>query len=103
MIKYLNRMLCGHVFTWSERRQRDVCARCGQKGRAGSAYAMLLRRELERRGDITLIQSQFIGVSGQVCGTTYEVTGPRPGQFCSLAEARRIFDRVSRRQSRELA
>lgn len=64
---------------------------------------MLLRRELERRGDITLIQSQFIGVSGQVCGTTYEVTGPRPGQFCELAEARRIFDRVSRAQSREVA
>ena len=37
MIKFLNRMLCRHVFTWSERRQRDVCVRCGQRGRATPA------------------------------------------------------------------
>lgn len=57
---------------------------------------MLLRRELERRGDFTLVQSQFIGVSGQVCGATYEITGSEPGHFCKLEEARRVFDRVSR-------
>ena len=54
---------------------------------------MLLRRELERRGDFTLVQSQVIGVSGQVCGTTYEITGSEAGQFCDLFEARKIFDR----------
>lgn len=59
---------------------------------------MLLRRELERRGDFTLVQSQFIGVSGQVCGTTYEITGPEPGHFHELFEARRVFERVWRAQ-----
>ena len=56
---------------------------------------MLLRRELERRGDFTLVQSQVIGVSGQVCGTTYEITGSEAGHFCDLFEARKIFDRLS--------
>jgi len=64
---------------------------------------MLLRRELERRGDVTLVQSQFVGVSGQVCGTTYEITGPEAAHFCDLLEARRIFDQMTRAQPLEAA
>ncbi len=37
MLKALERLLCRHQFGWSERRQAEVCYRCGlsRKVRAG--------------------------------------------------------------------
>lgn len=55
---------------------------------------MLIHTELERSGAWTLVRRQFVGVSGQVCGATYELRGPRPGLFGDLAEARAAFERA---------
>lgn len=30
MFKALKRLICNHQFWWSERRQAEVCYRCGQ-------------------------------------------------------------------------
>jgi len=53
---------------------------------------MLTRSEVARSGAVVLIKQQFVGVSGQVCSTTYELAGPRPGHYRDLAEARAAFD-----------
>lgn len=49
---------------------------------------MVITRELDRAGDRVLIQTQFIGVSGQVCSTVYELTGPTPEYFTDFIVAR---------------
>lgn len=59
---------------------------------------MLTRTELARSGDWTLVKQQLVGVSGQVCSTTYELTGPRPGHYSALADARAAFERESFRE-----
>ena len=48
---------------------------------------MITRRELERDEDRSLIEVQFVGVSGQVCSTTWELTGPNPCVFTSRERA----------------
>lgn len=53
---------------------------------------MFIRKELERRGDASLVKAQFVGINGQIERTTFEITGPRPGQFSDLATARTWFD-----------
>lgn len=58
---------------------------------------MLTRTELSRSGDWTLVRQQLVGISGQVCSTTYEITGPRPGHYSALADARAAFERASSR------
>lgn len=52
---------------------------------------MVIRTELEKAGEWTLLKQQFIGVSGQVCSETYELRGPRPAHFNDLNEARAAF------------
>lgn len=52
---------------------------------------MVIRTELEKAGDWTLLKQQFVGVSGQVCSVTYELRGPRPAHFNNLNEARAAF------------
>jgi hypothetical protein len=53
---------------------------------------MFIRKELERRGTSSLVKSQVVGDNGQIESTTFEITGPRPGQFSDLASARTWFD-----------
>lgn len=48
---------------------------------------MVIKRELARNGDRALVQTQFIGVSGQVCSVVYELTGPAPEYFTDYALA----------------
>lgn len=52
---------------------------------------MVIRTELAKAGEWTLLRQQFIGVSGQVCSVTYELRGPRPAHFNDLTEARAAF------------
>lgn len=52
---------------------------------------MVIKRELARVGDRALVQTQFIGVSGQVCSVVYELTGPEPEYFTDYALARRAL------------
>lgn len=52
---------------------------------------MVIKRELARAGDCVLMQTQFIGVSGQVCSTVYELTGPCPQHFTDYALAERAL------------
>jgi len=52
---------------------------------------MVIRRELARVGDRSLVQTQFVGVSGQVCSVVYELTGPTPQHFTEYAEAARAL------------
>jgi len=54
---------------------------------------MITRRELERAEDRSLIEVQFVGVSGQVCSTTWEIVGPEPGVFTSREKACAAFAR----------
>ena len=56
---------------------------------------MLIRTELGRAGDWILVKQQLVGVSGQVCSTTYELAGPRPGHYTALADARAAFKRAT--------
>lgn len=56
---------------------------------------MIIRRELERDEDRSLIEVQFVGVSGQVCSTTWEITGPAPRVFTSRDKACAAFSRES--------
>jgi len=30
MLQKIKRLMCHHVYAWSERRQREVCYQCGQ-------------------------------------------------------------------------
>lgn len=53
---------------------------------------MFIRKELDRRGVSSLVQTQGVGLNGKVESTTYEITGPKPGQFSDLATARAWFD-----------
>ena len=53
---------------------------------------MLIRREFERRGDPSLVQTQIIGIDGQIERMTYQITGPRPGRFRDLASALAWFN-----------
>ena len=57
---------------------------------------MIIRRELAHRGERGLVEVQFVGVSGQICSTTWEITGPEPQVFTNRDEARAAFanDRV---------
>jgi hypothetical protein len=48
---------------------------------------MVIKRELDRVGDRVLVQTEFIGVSGQVCSVVYELTGPTPEYFTDVAVA----------------
>lgn len=52
---------------------------------------MVIKRELARVGERALVQTQFIGVSGQVCSTVYELTGPDPQHFAEYAEAQQAL------------
>ena len=52
---------------------------------------MLIRTEIDRSGGVVLIRQEFVGVSGQVCGATFEVVGPLPGLYGNLTEARTAF------------
>ncbi len=52
---------------------------------------MVIKRELARIGDRALVQTQFIGVSGQVCSVVYELTGPTPEYFTDYALAQRAL------------
>lgn len=52
---------------------------------------MVIKRELARVGERALVQTQFIGVSGQVCSVVYELTGPDPQHFTEYAEAERAL------------
>lgn len=49
---------------------------------------MLIKRELERRGDRSLAEVQFVGISGQVCSLSYEVDGREKQYFATREEAR---------------
>ena len=64
---------------------------------SGTRPEILTRTELGRSGDWTLLKQQLVGVSGQVCSTTYELAGPRPGHYSALADARAAFERASSR------
>lgn len=59
------------------------------------AGPMILRRILTSRGDLRLTEIQFIGVSGQVCGRTYEINSPDIQAFTSRAEAEGAFMRLA--------
>jgi len=48
---------------------------------------VVIKRELARVGDRHLIEIQFVGISGQVCSTNYELEGPEPLFFTDRAEA----------------
>lgn len=48
---------------------------------------MVIKRELSRSGDRLLTEIQFVGVSGQVCSTRYEIDGPEKLYFSDRAEA----------------
>ena len=52
---------------------------------------MVIKRELARNGDRALVQTQFIGVSGQVCSVVYELTGPAPEYFTDYVLAERAL------------
>ena len=52
---------------------------------------MVIKRELDRVGDRVLVQTEFIGVSGQVCSVVYELTGPTPEYFTDVAEAQKAL------------
>ncbi|MBA3049087.1 MAG: hypothetical protein KKE42_11330 [Alphaproteobacteria bacterium] len=52
---------------------------------------MVIRRELARVGEHSLVETQFVGVSGQVCSVVYELTGPTPQHFTEYAEAERAL------------
>lgn len=56
---------------------------------------MVVKRELARVGDRALVQTQFVGVSGQVCSVVYELTGPAPEYFTDYALARRALQLTS--------
>ena len=62
-------------------------------GKGGGA--MFIRKELERRGNSSLVKTQVVGVNGQIESTTFEITGPRPHQFSDLATAETWFDRAA--------
>lgn len=49
---------------------------------------MHVRFELGRRGEARLIRVDFVGVSGQVFGSRYEVHGPTVETFLDLVDAR---------------
>ncbi len=52
---------------------------------------MVIKRELARVGDRVLVQTQFIGVSGQVCSVVYELTGSTPEYFTDYLLAERAL------------
>jgi len=52
---------------------------------------MVIKRELAKVGECVLVQTQFIGVSGQVCSVVYELTGPCPQHFTDYALAERAL------------
>lgn len=52
---------------------------------------MVISRELARIADRALVQTQFVGVSGQVCSVVYEITGPVPQHFTDYAAADRAL------------
>lgn len=52
---------------------------------------MVIKQELDRVGDRVLVQTQFIGVSGQVCSVVYELTGPTPEYFTDYVVAQRAL------------
>jgi hypothetical protein len=48
---------------------------------------MIIKRELFRIADRLLTEVQFVGVSGQVCSTNYEIDGPEKLYFSDRVEA----------------
>jgi hypothetical protein len=48
---------------------------------------MLVRVELERRGEARLYRVDFVGISGQVCGSRFEVHEQEVEVFPQRAEA----------------
>lgn len=56
---------------------------------------MLIRFELERRPGVRLVRVDFIGVSGQVCGSRFEVHGPTLETFFELEAARARLERLA--------
>jgi hypothetical protein len=53
---------------------------------------MLIRREFERRGNSSLVETRTIGIDGNIEDTAYTITGPRPGQFRDLKTAQAWFN-----------
>jgi hypothetical protein len=56
---------------------------------------MLIRREFERRGNSSLVETRIIGIDGNIESTAYLITGPRPGQFRDLNSAQAWFNRTA--------
>jgi len=52
---------------------------------------VVIKRELARVGMRALVQTEFVGVSGQVCSVVYELTGPVPQHFTDYAKAERAL------------
>lgn len=55
---------------------------------------MLVRFELERRAGARLLRVEIVGVSGQICGSRFEVHGPTIETFLDLDAARAHLDRL---------
>ena len=56
---------------------------------------MLVRFELERKALARLFRVDFVGVSGQTCGSRFEVHGPTVETFFDLDAARARLDQLS--------
>ena len=56
---------------------------------------MLIRREIGRVGERALVKIQFAGVSGQICSTTYELTGPNREGFTDRRQAEGALRRLA--------
>lgn len=65
----------------------STAAKVADSRREKRDLTMIIKRELSRNGDRQLTEVQFVGVSGQVCSTTYEIGGPETLYFTNRAEA----------------
>lgn len=55
----------------------------------------MMRIELERRAGARLLRVDFVGVSGQVCGSRFEVHGTDVETFFDLDAARARLDQLA--------
>lgn len=55
----------------------------------------MMRIELARRAGARLLRVDFVGVSGQVCGSRFEVHGTDVETFFDLEAARARFDQLA--------
>ena len=56
---------------------------------------MVVRFEIERREMARLVRVDFVGVSGQTCGSRFEVHGPTVETFFDLGAARARLDQLA--------